>query len=79
MALTAALAQAAAASESTFCQTDRLPLTQSPLADKREFTCGNGMSGTMPELTKKGWSVVAIHVREETSSWHQSFLVLKKD
>lgn len=79
----AVLAQAANAAEVTFCSTERLNANVNPLSDKREFTCGNGMTGTLPELAKKGWSVQAINLREspthDMGSWVMATIVLRKD
>lgn len=54
------------ADEAHVCRSASLPQSTSAaiLSDNTQFSCGNGISGSVPELSKAGWKVT--HVLEQS-------------
>lgn len=59
-------AQTAVAAEATFCRSERT--TANPGRDDMQFTCGNGLKGTVPQFYQAGWRVVAYDRRQSADT-----------
>lgn len=86
VALTAVFCStAASAKQATFCKSGPMLLEQahgtSFTNDNTEFTCGNGMKATVPELYKQGWRVVSLNNVITSVSYTKAFtsILIDKD
>ncbi|MGY6029416.1 hypothetical protein [Phytobacter sp. AG2a] len=60
----------ALAGEAHVCKSASIALTNNNavLSDSTAFTCGGGLSGTLPELAKSGWQIVQVIEQSDTAS-----------
>lgn len=76
---------AAIAKQATFCKTGPMLLEQAHgttfTRDATEFTCGNGLKATVPELYKQGWQVISLNIVVTDISMTRSFtsILIEKD
>ncbi|MGK9175400.1 hypothetical protein KXR87_19630 [Yokenella regensburgei] len=58
------------AGEAHVCKSDTVSQASgnAALSDSIVFTCGAGVSGTIPQLAKSGWQIVQVLEQADTSS-----------